>query len=421
MLCLRAVAQPTIPFATQVIDAQNSGDCKALGDIDLDGKADPIVGGSSLSWYESGAGFAKRMIRFHPLHKEFTTDCQAVDLDGDSDIDIVIGDGAGTNNILWYDNPLRNSPHGVTGDPRIGGDWVVHAIGTHGATVHDIEVADLDNDGVKEVVTSGHGFTHVWKRSGSGWIDSDLSSQAGQGVFLGDVDRDGMVDVATPTGWIRNPGDIVSGTWQKFAVSQAVTGDECLLADLDGDGRLDLITCDAHNRSAFDWFQQPAIATSAAWTRRVIDNAMGSHHLEAADFNRDGRMDILAGLELSEIAVYLNPGGSPPTFFKQTIGGTGHNARRGDINGDGFQDILACDYIGHPPVRVYINQSVMACYANCDGSTGQSLLTAGDFMCFLNSFVAGEGYANCDESATVPVLNAMDFQCFLGKFVAGCS
>jgi len=60
-----------------------------------------------------------------------------------------------------------------------------------------------------------------------------------------------------------------------------------------------------------------------------------------------------------------------------------------------------------------------SCYANCDGVGG---LTANDFQCFLNEFVAGEEhYANCDGSTGTPVLTANDFQCFLDKYVAGCS
>lgn len=62
-----------------------------------------------------------------------------------------------------------------------------------------------------------------------------------------------------------------------------------------------------------------------------------------------------------------------------------------------------------------------ACYANCDGSTGNPRLTSNDFQCFINSFAAGQSYANCDGSTGSPALSANDFQCFLNKFAAGCS
>ncbi len=61
------------------------------------------------------------------------------------------------------------------------------------------------------------------------------------------------------------------------------------------------------------------------------------------------------------------------------------------------------------------------CYANCDGSATPPVLTANDFQCFMNKYVAGDVGANCDASTVAPVLNANDFQCFLGRFAQGCS
>jgi len=57
------------------------------------------------------------------------------------------------------------------------------------------------------------------------------------------------------------------------------------------------------------------------------------------------------------------------------------------------------------------------CYANCDGSVGSPVLTANDFQCFMDQFVAGSSYANCDG---VGGLTANDFQCFIDRYVAGC-
>jgi hypothetical protein len=61
-----------------------------------------------------------------------------------------------------------------------------------------------------------------------------------------------------------------------------------------------------------------------------------------------------------------------------------------------------------------------ACYANCDGSQTQPLLTVLDFNCFLNAFSNGDSYANCDNSTEPPVLNVADFNCFTNAFAIGC-
>jgi hypothetical protein len=65
--------------------------------------------------------------------------------------------------------------------------------------------------------------------------------------------------------------------------------------------------------------------------------------------------------------------------------------------------------------------SAGGCYANCDGSSGNPLLTANDFQCFLNKYAANDTYANCDGSTGNPLLTANDFQCFLNKYAAGCT
>lgn len=60
------------------------------------------------------------------------------------------------------------------------------------------------------------------------------------------------------------------------------------------------------------------------------------------------------------------------------------------------------------------------CYANCDDSTGNPLLSANDFQCFLNLYASGDFRANCDGSLTIPRLTANDFNCFLNQFASGC-
>ncbi len=60
------------------------------------------------------------------------------------------------------------------------------------------------------------------------------------------------------------------------------------------------------------------------------------------------------------------------------------------------------------------------CYANCDQSTTAPVLTANDFLCFLNAFASGSPAANCDRSLVAPVLSANDFMCFLNSYAKGC-
>jgi hypothetical protein len=60
----------------------------------------------------------------------------------------------------------------------------------------------------------------------------------------------------------------------------------------------------------------------------------------------------------------------------------------------------------------------VACYANCDGSTILPVLTANDFLCFLNAYSNQQPYANCDG---IGGLTANDFLCFMSMYASGCS
>ena len=68
---LQTNAANPIPFSKNIIDSSNSGDDKAIADIDKDGKPDGILGGAvagrSLVWYDSGHNFAMHVIRSNPV------------------------------------------------------------------------------------------------------------------------------------------------------------------------------------------------------------------------------------------------------------------------------------------------------------------------------------------------------------------
>ncbi|KKU31339.1 MAG: FG-GAP repeat protein [Candidatus Amesbacteria bacterium GW2011_GWC1_46_24] len=368
LLATHVYAADPIPFQTTTIDSDGSGDNKAVADIDLDGDDDGILGGNlpgrALVWYESGENYAMHIISAATVHEEFSTDMQAVDVDGDTDFDLVTGDGGGIDNLLWFENPVVNPPAGKTADPKITDNWTYHIIGTHSTWIHDIETGDFNNDGKLDIVTSGDSAgvnvrTHLWiQNTPISWNERDITSIAtpNRGIYVGDIDRDGLKDIAVTNGWLKNPGDPMNGTWTKYGVNNT-NGDEVLLGDLNADGRLDLMTMDAHTADTFAWYEQPTDPTLPTWTKRVIDNAMGAHHPEVADFNNDGKPDILMGLELQDLSIYFNNGETTPTFDKQQLDTVAaHNARFGDLNNDGKTDIFGADWIGHPPTKVYINQ-----------------------------------------------------------------
>ncbi len=358
-------AQP-LTFQTLVVDAGASGDDKETADIDGDGDADGILGGSTLAWYRSN-GPARTfggpfLIRNAAV--EFTTDMAVGDLDADGDLDLVVADGNGAGNVRWYENPRIGPPPGGTTNPTVGTNWLEQIIGSHGSWAHDIELAPLDGNTSLDVVTLGNGAFRIhFQDTPTSWTTVDFVQHASDGSpAAADIDGDGDRDLFVKGGWIENPpsGKRVAGNWTFHPITGSDSGDgpAAVAFDVDRDGKIDLVTCPQHVEGALAWLRNPTDPESAAWPRTVIDASAGSHHLRVADFDGDARQDLLAGLELAAGYVKLwRITGSPPVFTPVPVasGGGGHNAAVGDLDGNGLVDVWAADWIGNPPLRAYFN------------------------------------------------------------------
>ena len=227
-------------FTGEIVDAKNSGDCKAVADLDDDGLLDGVVGGADLVWYEA-PDWKKHTIA--EAQDEFTTDCQAADVDRDGHVDIVVPDGKDGMNLLWFENP--GSPDAT---------WPRHEIGSFGDFVHDLEVGDLDGDGRVDVVTrSGAKPTSVWYQlSPSKWREQVIGDRAGDGTSIGDVDDDGDLDVMTGGYWLENDGS--AGLWPQHEI-EAADAASTFVADVDGDGKNDVFIGPNEAEGQVSWYR----------------------------------------------------------------------------------------------------------------------------------------------------------------------
>ncbi|MDP3515951.1 MAG: VCBS repeat-containing protein [Pseudohongiella sp.] len=189
---------------------------------------------------------------------------EPVDLDGDGDIDIVIGT-RGEDRLVWFDNP---------GDGSL--NFIERAIGINGARMagFNLEYADLNGDGRFDIIGAGVGPVGnglVWieqpARKGDAWNarfigtfapdsitgleTADINGDGHMDVFVGSYSRgeresdDANAQLTDPLGrlgWFQNPG--VSGAaWIRHDVSRRKRGmfDKFIAHDIDGDGDLDFV------------------------------------------------------------------------------------------------------------------------------------------------------------------------------------
>lgn len=172
---------------------------------------------------------------------------------------------------------------------------------------------------------------------------------SGFGVALGDIDRDGDLDLVTAdySGnailvQINDGAGSYSGT-QSVAVGGLPYAVK--LADIDGDGDLDLLTGNANGTVSVRYNN----AGVFSGTTDIYANG-GLRSLEVGDVDGDGDLDIVVGNYNSTtsgtVSVMTNNGSGTFTLNAATVsvGGGSWAVALGDIDGDGDLDLVSGNY-----------------------------------------------------------------------------
>lgn len=227
----------------------------------------------------------------------------------------------------------------------------------------EFEVGDVDGDGELDLVSVGdhgspfvnsdqHGIM-VWLGDGAGnWSVRQFGNFGYGGCALGDLDRDGFLDVAWGIhhNWGSGMdarlmgaarGDGSGAAWADWGQGLAANGETwgmfaTALADFDDDGLLDIASQSFGGSNGIRVYRNHGDGT---WSQAyaLTGGAVG-YTIETADLNADGEMDIVS--TRSGATVLLGDGAFG--FTAQTAGLPSSGIRGiavGDIDEDGAVDL----------------------------------------------------------------------------------
>jgi dienelactone hydrolase len=162
-------------------------------------------------------------------------------------------------------------------------------------------VLDVNRDGRLDVVAGGWWYEAPdWKRHFVRNVEMIRGRNDDYSSLPLDVDGDGWTDLVSANYrsrslyWVRHPGE-KPGPWQRIVVDTPGPMETGRLADIDGDGRLDVLP-NGTNFAAW-WEVAPAEKQDAdappRWIRHDLPREAAGHGIGFGDIDGDGRGDIV--------------------------------------------------------------------------------------------------------------------------------
>lgn len=349
-------------------------------DIDKDGLNDFIIAertkAPSVVWYQrKDNGWDRHVVEKEALTIEAGSAYS--DIDGDGDLDFVMGGDAQSNMVWWWENPYP--------DYQQDKGWERRVIKDFGAKKHHDQLfGDFDGDGKEELV--------FWNQMGktlfmasippnpkqvkswnceSIYVYGDDSEMEQRGTYPAwrrtnehegltkiDIDGDGRLDIVGGGRWFKH---VTGRTFLSNTIDASYVFTRSVAGDVIKGGRPEVVLVAGDGAAPlvlYTW-------EKGVWKSKIlIEHVMDGHSISVVDFNEDGHLDIFT----AEMQLGKNPTpktrillGDSKGNFEEILVHTGfglHESVLIDLDGDGRRDILGKPYTWQAPrLDIWLNKT----------------------------------------------------------------
>ncbi len=309
-----------------------TSDVDAIGalrffDYDLDGRKDEIVTGNDSHWFalDSNGNQLWSVSAF-----DSKSAIRVANMDNDSEIEIV---GLGWN-------------AGVIIINRTGG--VERSFSTGITFAYDLEVGDINHDGINDIVIAGENTEfEAFNSTGTQLWTNTPTSQFHVDPVLIDMNNDGFIEYIAVT-TLNSAGNLIlynatngNKIWNISVSRGPQNALSSPVGDFNRDGSKDLVTGEGGGGPANPFVQTWDINGNGIWNSTIGDESYSSflYEIVVSDLNNDGFDDVVAPRVDKIIAV--NNSNNTLWIFNKLDSEAVRNLLAEDINDDVNEEIVA--------------------------------------------------------------------------------
>jgi hypothetical protein len=362
------------------VDSDGSNDIE-LGDVDGDNDLDIIIGnfGQNRLYLNDGSGnFTDVTGSNLPVFENASNDIEFEDVDGDNDLDIFtanymqqnqlyLNNGNGVFTVATSSNLPVDTDH--SRDAEFGD--------VDGDNDLDIFIADRYNEQNRLYLNDGSG---VFSDATSSNLPSDLDTS--YGAMLGDVDGDNDLDIIIANYteqnrlYLNDGNGIFTDATENNLPADTDDSFDDELGDFDGDGNLDTFIANVGEQNSIYLNDGSGNFIDVTAFVLPIDNN-DSWDSKFGDVDGDNDLDIIVANLNGQNRLYLNDGSGVFTDITDSqlplIGDDTADAKFGDVDGDGDLDLVYANRYEQNRLLINLNQFTKTVYA--DPVTGKFTAT----------------------------------------------